>query len=115
MYKGRIHIHYRSLTVLIILLKCQYLLCFLNVDPVYEGFKESVWVADQHVFFSVLVLDESVVIYQIKRNDPSYSYFAVLFCCCFLNNNNNNNKPHKRYVSVEVYKCIGCLVRSYLL
>lgn len=54
MHKGRIHICYYSLTVFIILLKCQYLLCFLNVDPIYEGFKENVWVADQYDFFFIV-------------------------------------------------------------
>lgn len=78
MYKGWIHIHYHSLTVFIISLKCQYLLCFLNVDPIHKSFKESVWVADQHGSFSVLY-EMMLSFTKQKKDDHAYFCFVVCF------------------------------------
>lgn len=78
MHKGWRRIHYHSLTVFIISLKCQYLLCFLNVDPIHESFKESVWVADQHGSFSVLY-EMMLSFTKLKSNNHAYFCFVVCF------------------------------------
>lgn len=76
MHEERIHICYCSLTVFMILLKCRYLLCFLNVDPIHESSKENMWVADQYDF--------SIVSYEMalpftRRKERSGMFLLHLF------------------------------------